>query len=166
MKRNLDWRRVKIHRSYHAADISREFGFSRNAVWNWVKAGLQPVKGIRPMLFPGDELRRFHRQRRAKRKQTTPPGHIRCMGCREPRPPAGDMVDYLPGNATSGNLRAICPECHAWMFRRVRLRDLDRVMPGIDVKVRPAEEPLEQTLQPSVNHDSPTPCAPHAETSP
>jgi hypothetical protein len=164
VKRNLDWRRVKIHRTYDAADISRDFGFSRNAVWNWVKAGLRPIDGKRPMLFLGAELRRFHMERRAKRKRTTPPGHIRCMGCREPRRPAGDMVDYMPRNAMSGNLKSLCPVCESWMFRRVRLRDLDRVMPGIDVKVRPADEPLRQPPCPSVNHDSNTPSAPHVET--
>jgi hypothetical protein len=164
--KRLDWRRVKIHRNYDAADIFRDFGVSRNAVWNWRKSGLRPIEGIWPMLFLGAELRRFLAERRAKPRRTTPAGHIMCMRCREPRRPAGDMVDYLPGNATSGNLKAMCTDCGAWMHRRVRLRDLERVMPGIDVKVRPADGRLRQTPRSSVNHDSDTPCGPHAKTPP
>jgi hypothetical protein len=163
-RKRIDWRRVKIHRNYDAADICREFGVSRNTVWNWRKAGLRPITGITPMLTLGEELRRFLKERRAKRKRTTPPGHIRCMGCRENRRPAGDMLDYLPGNATSGNFRAMCPDCGAWMHRRVRWCDVDRIMPGIEVKVLQADERLTQPPCPSVNHDSNTPSAPHAKS--
>src|SRR4051794_3129846 len=66
-RKSLDWRRVKIHRTYDAADISRDFGVSRNTVWNLRKAGLRPIAGIKPMLFLGAELRRFLIERRAKR---------------------------------------------------------------------------------------------------
>lgn len=142
-RKSLDWRRVKIHRNYDAADIARDFDVGRNAVWNWRKAGLRPIEGIRPMLFLGGELRRFLKERRDKRKRKSPPGHIYCVPCREPRRPAGDMVDYLPGgNATSGNLRGMCPKCERLIFRRARRGDLELVMPGIDVNIRPADEPL------------------------
>jgi hypothetical protein len=163
--KRLDWRRVKIHRNYDAADISRDFAVSRNTVWNWRKAGLRPIEGNNPMLFLGPELRRFLKDRSAKRKRSTPPGHIFCMRCREPRRPAGKMVDYLPRSATNGNLEAMCSQCGAWMLRRVRLCDLDRVMPEIEVKVTAADERLTQPPRPSVNHDSNTPSAPHAQTS-
>jgi len=165
-RKSQDWRRVKIHRNYDPADLSRLFDISRNAVWNWRKAGLRPIEGTKPMLFLGAELRRFLKERRNKRKRTTPPGHLFCMRCRDPRRPAGGMVDYLPLSTTVGNLRALCPDCEAWMFRRARRLDLDRVMPGIEVKVTAADKRLGQPVCPSVNHDSNSPSAPHAESPP
>ena len=69
-------------------------------------------------------------------------------------------------SATGGNLGALCPECEAWMNRRVRLSDLDRLKAILDVTGTPADEPLRQPSHPSVNHDSEHPHTSHAEAQP
>ena len=71
--------------------------------------------------------------------------------------------EYVPLSPTGGNLKALCPECETWMYRRVKLSDLDRLKAILDVTVTPADEPLRQTSHPSVNHDSNTPGTPHAQ---
>jgi hypothetical protein len=158
-----DPRRAKIHRNYDVAQIARVFEVHRNTVRSWLKQGLGAIEGIWPTLILGAELRRFLTERNAKRKRPTPAGHIYCMRCREPRRPAFGMVDYVPGSATSGNLQAMCPICEAMLNRATRLRDLPRVMPGIDVRITPADERLRQTSRPSVNRDSDTPYTSDAE---
>jgi hypothetical protein len=159
-------RRAKIHRNYDVADIARLFGVHRNTVRSWLKAGLRAIEGVWPTLILGAELRRFLTEKRDKRKRPLPAGHMLCMRCREPRRPALDMADYVPRTPTNGDLKGICPVCEAWMYRRVRFSDLDRVKAGLDVTITPAAERLRQFPHPSVNHDSDTPSTPHAEAQP
>lgn len=162
-RRRPDPRRAKIHRPYDVADIAKLFEVHRNTVRSWLKQGLRAIERVWPTLVLGAELRRFLTEKSAKRKRLTPAGHIYCMRCREHRRPAFGMVDYVPASTTSGNLQAICPICVAMLNRAVRLRDLPHVMLGIDVRITPADERLRQTSPPSVNHDSDTPCTPHAQ---
>lgn len=165
-RRRPDPRRAKIHRSYEVADIAHLFRVHRNTVRSWLKTGLNAIEGVWPTLVLGAALRHFLTQKSGKRRQPTPPGQIYCMGCREHRRPALDMVDYVPGSATSGNLKAMCPVCGAILNRAVRLGDLSLVMPRIDVRITPADKRLRQSSHPSVKHDSDTPSAHHVPTSP
>jgi hypothetical protein len=45
------------------------------------------------------------------------------------------MVDFVPLNPRSGNLRALCGTCGGLMHRRASATALARVMPGIDVQI-------------------------------
>jgi len=162
-RRRLNPRRAKIHRPYAVADIATLFAVHRNTVRSWLKQGLRAIGAGRPTLILGAELRRFLSEKHGRRKRRMQPGYMYCMRCREPRWPALDMAEYVPLSEKGGNLKALCPECEAWMYRRVRLSDLDRLQAILDVTVTPADEPLRQTAHPSVNHDSKTPRAPHAQ---
>lgn len=165
-KRRPNPRRAKIHRSYDVAEIASLFEVHRNTVRSWLKHGLRAIEGVWPTLILGAELRRFLTDKYSRRKRRLEPGQMYCMRCREPRWPALDMAHYVPLSATSGNLKALCPECEAWMNRRVRLSDLVRLKGILDVSTTPADEPLRQTSHPSVNHDCDTPPAPHAQAQP
>lgn len=155
-RRRPDPRRVKIHRSYQVAEIARLLGVNRNTVRNWIKQGLRAVDGRRPALFTGAELRRFLTEKRARRKRPTPPGQIYCLPCREPRRPSGDMADYLPRTVKNCDLKGICPVCDRWMYRRVRLQELEQVRAGLDVQVTKPDGLLQPPGCLSVNHDSAT----------
>ena len=129
---------------------------------SWLQSGLQANDDKRPTLIRGAELRRFLAERRAKAKRPTPAGMIYCLGCREPRRPAGDMVDYLPRTATSGNLEGICPACGAMLYRSVSLAKLEEIRAGLDVTVREGHGRLRQRKEPSLNHDSEPRATAHA----
>jgi hypothetical protein len=111
-------------------------------------------------------LRRFHLARRADRKRPTPLGMIYCLRCREPRRPAGDMADYAPRTAVSGDLQGICPVCEAMLFRRVALAALGRVCAGLEVTIRPADSRIGKREEPSLNHDSGVPPLGHPDVQP
>src|SRR5205814_10484186 len=112
MHRHPNPRLVKIHFSYTVEEIARILKLHKNTVRNWVKQeGLATIDNQRPTLIHGGDLVRFLQARRKGGKQPCPPGHMYCVKCRSPRRPAGAMADYLPIISTSGNLRALCPEC-------------------------------------------------------
>ncbi|WIM09471.1 helix-turn-helix domain-containing protein [Enhydrobacter sp.] len=144
-------------------EAARLFGTHRNTVRAWLRAGLKTIDGARPTLILGSELRRFLGERSAKRKRPTPSGMIYCLRCREPRRPAGDIADYLPRTATSGDLQGICPDCDTLLYRRVNRSTLEVVCDGLDVTIREVDSRLRQRNEPSLNDDSATRSFAHAD---
>lgn len=126
---------IKLHRSYTVGDLADRLGVHRNTVRNWQRNGLAPIDEVRPVLFQGATIRDFLKLQRSARKSPCGPGLFYCFRCREPRPPAGEMVDYLTMTTRSGNLRAICGVCGALMHRRVSVNAVAAVMPGIAVQM-------------------------------
>jgi hypothetical protein len=165
-RRRIDPRRAKLHRSYTVEETARLFGVHRNTVRSWLKDGLRPTDGDRPVLILGSELRRFLIARRADRKSPTPPGMIYCLRCREARRPAGEVVEFLPRTPSTGDLQGICPTCDAMLYRRVSVAALESVRAGLDVMIRDADPRIRQRSEPSLNRDSTNRPIAHADTQP
>ena len=62
--RRLNPRRVKIHRSYTVDEAAMLFRVHKNTVRTWLKSGLHPIDGRRPILILGRQLVRFLHARR------------------------------------------------------------------------------------------------------
>jgi hypothetical protein len=152
-KRHPNYRLVKIHRNYTVEDIANLFGIHKNTVRRWVKAGLATSDNKRPMLILGHDLRAFLQARRVKNKQTCKPGEIYCVGCRAPKFPAADMVEYSPVTEKFGNLTAICPDCNSIMNRRVSLARIGEVCANMDITFPQAMRHIVESIKPTVNSD-------------
>jgi hypothetical protein len=91
------------------------------------------------------ELRIFLEARHRRAKRPCPPGFMFCLKCREPRPPAGRMIDYAPLAATSGNLIGLCPKCSGLKFRRIKQADVARFQAaltgGVDAPIAAPSSP-------------------------
>lgn len=133
--RKINPRAVKLHRTYDVGELATRLGVHKNSVRQWVKDGLHPIDGGRPMLFAGGVVRDFLARRNAARRSPCPPGTLYCFGCRAPRAPALSMADYIPLSGASGNVRAICGTCERLMFRRVPFARLGAVLPKCEVQV-------------------------------
>ncbi|MGH6793039.1 MAG: hypothetical protein ACRECF_09940 [Methyloceanibacter sp.] len=77
------------------------------------------------------ELHVFLEARRKRAKRPCPPGFLFCLKCREPRPPAGRMIEYAPLAATSGNLIGLCLKCSGLMFRWIKEADVARLQAAL-----------------------------------
>jgi hypothetical protein len=132
-------------------EIAVLLGVQKQTVRNWLRQGLTAIDCQRPTLILGSVLRAFLQEKRNKAKSPCPPGHIYCVGCRAPRPPAMDMADYLPITATSGNLRGICPVCEALIHRRVNLGKLPLVQGRLVVTLPKALPRIGESASPSVD---------------
>lgn len=145
---------VKRHYSYTVQELAACLGVHKNTVRNWQAEGMAPIDGGRPVLFHGSVVREFLARRNADRKRPCAPGTLYCLRCRQPRPPALDMVEFVSINATSGNLRAICSHCEAMIHRRARKADLAAIMPGFTVQIAERPFSLSGRAPPSLNCDS------------
>ncbi|WP_037552517.1 helix-turn-helix domain-containing protein [Sphingomonas sp. URHD0057] len=157
--RRVNSRAVKLHRSYSVSELAACFGVHKNTVRQWQRDGLKPIDSGRPVLFQGAIVRAFLSARNASRKRPCPPGTLYCFRCREPRPPALGMVDYLSLNAKSGNVRAICATCETVMHRRASKAALAAVLPGCDIQFVEALPRLKGSPAPSLNCDLETQAA-------
>lgn len=133
--RRVNPHRVKQHFSYTAAELAACLGLHKNTVFNWLRAGLEPVDQSRPLLFHGAAVRAFLLRRQGARKRPCPPGTLYCFRCREPRFPAGRTAVFVCLRPGSGNLRAVCAECQGTMHRRIREVDLQALMPEVAVQI-------------------------------
>lgn len=152
-KRHPNHRLVKIHRSYTVEEIAKLFGIHKNTVRGWVKVGLNTIDDKRPMLILGHDLVAFLQARRLKNKQTCKPGEIYCVGCRAPKFPAGNMVEYSPVTEKFGNLTAICPDCNSIMNRRVSLAKIGQIRGEMDITFPQAMRHIVESAKPTVNSD-------------
>jgi hypothetical protein len=138
MARHPNPKRVKLHRTYTVGDAAACLRMHKNTIRSYLKNGLVPIDRKRPVLILGSVLRRFLEERRARGRQTCRAGQIYCIRCKTPKQPAGDIAEYIPMTATSGNLRAICPDCELLIHRRAALANIEAVMPGIAIIQQPA----------------------------
>jgi excisionase family DNA binding protein len=159
--RHPNWRGVNRHRSYTVDEAARARGVAKGTVRRWLKSGLPAISDRKPLLILGDDLAQFLEGRRAK-KQTCKLHECFCFTCRAPRAPAGDMTDFFPLSATSGNLRALCCDCTGVMHKRVSLAKLPELRAVLDVTIMQARERIREMTNPSTNDHLPREPKTHA----
>ena len=115
---------AKSLRCYTVEGAARLYGCHKNTVRNWLSQGLSPIDDRRPMLIKGAVLNAFQASRRAQAKRPCGPGELYCLPCRKPQRPAADMAEHVPLTATTGKLRAFCPDCERMLVQRVNARRL------------------------------------------
>jgi len=155
MKR-INPRCAKVHRSYSTTELASVLGVHKHTVRNWIRDGLPTVDGARPILILGSNLQAWWKRQRAAAKRPCQPGQLYCCKCREPKPPALGMVEYVATNAATGNLKALCEACGSLMHRRTRLADIAARMPGLEVTRTVAPSSIVEAAKPSPNCDNPT----------
>ena len=127
-------RLIKIHRNYTVPEVATCLGVHSNTVREWIRRGLPTCDQGRPTLVLGRELVTFLRARRVNNRRPCGVGELYCCRCRRPRRPGGDMADYVPRTATSGDLMAFCAQCETPMYRRVSRERLRDVAAGLDLR--------------------------------
>jgi hypothetical protein len=109
-RRRLDPRAVSQYRSYSVTELAACFGVHKNTVGHWQLAGLKPNDDGRPYLFQGGVVRAFLMERNASRKRPCEAGTFYCFRCRDARPPALGMVEFVAKIAKldpQGHLRGV-----------------------------------------------------------
>ena len=144
-RRRQNPRLAKSLRCYTIPEASELYDVHRNTVRHWLANGLATIDNGRPILIHGEELNRFHKERREASKVVCGLAELYCLRCRRPKRPAGDIADYVPVTDKVGTLSAICPDCQGMMSQRINEERLQRFSAEIDIKNRPVAEALEES---------------------
>ena len=152
-RRRISGSRVKIHHTYTIAEAADVVSVHAHTIRGWIDRGLTAMTGQKPALIKGADLKRFIGDRRQSRKKKCRAGELFCVKCREPRRPAGDMVDFLPVGQSGGNLRGICPQCETLMHRRVSSDRFASVTGDLRVGFPEGQSRIRDGGTPSVNLD-------------
>ncbi len=152
MARKFPVSRIKSHRVYTPWEVADALGCHRQTVIRWVKHnGLIADTSQKPWLIEGRDLKAFHGARRVRIRQKLALHHCYCLGCKEPREPAGKIADYIHQTSDCGRLEALCPSCGSIMNKIVRRADLEAIQAKIDVTVQKAHPRIVSRTDPHSN---------------
>jgi hypothetical protein len=147
-------RHVQRRRTYNVREAAKATGATPGTVRKWKKNGLEPVLGVYPAIFRGVDVIAFLEQRYRARKQPCGRGRLYCFGCKEPKRPAFNEVEFWPDGRKLGQLRGLCPDCATTMNRRVSLAKLEAAVGDLTVSMRRADSRLSEMPMPNCNDHS------------
>ncbi|GAB5498518.1 MAG: hypothetical protein PsegKO_08290 [Pseudohongiellaceae bacterium] len=153
MPKSLNPNRVKIHRNYTVEEVACLLDVHKNTVRAWIKDGLPVCDDRRPTLILGAQLRIYLQEKRQCRKQRCLIDEMYCMRCREPKRPAGDMVDLAPVSASANRLTGLCPACGSLMNRFASDASLERIKQKLDVCIPQSLQHINKSNPLPVNSD-------------
>ena len=152
MPRRPNYRKVRSHQVYTAAEAAEDLGVDRRTVRRWVRdCGLSAATDQKPWLIDGRDLKRFLEDHNRVSKRPLGPGEFYCLPCRAGRQPDGGLADYRAKSPTLGMLSGLCPMCGTLMFRTIRRADLGRLAPKLEVAFPMADAGLSSSATPTVN---------------
>lgn len=152
-KHRPKWQRVKIHRSYTIEEVANVLEIAKGTIRRWVnEKGLPTLGDRKPALIHGSNLKAFG-QARSKPKVKCKPHEFYCFKCKQPRPPAGGMADFVARTPKIGNLKAICISCDTIMNKHVSVASLPALGKVLDLSIHQAPEHLVESLNPRSNDD-------------
>ena len=135
MRKRINPNLAKIHRSYFVRDVADLLDVHKNTVRTWISEGLPVNDDLRPMLILGRELREFLQKQKLKNRQPCKKNEMYCMKCRQPKIPAGNMVEFKPTKGDKGRLIGICPTCESLMNRFSNLTKLSAIAGVLEVTI-------------------------------
>lgn len=140
MSRRYDLRLIKQHWPYSATELAEALNVCISTVRVWTRAGLRPVPGIWPYVYPAADIVSFLKAREHPR-QPLGPGEIYSVAVRGPRVPVGGVVDLVPRSETSADIVGTCPDTGRRIHRRVRLSKLAEALGTLKVRCEDASAP-------------------------
>lgn len=149
-RRRPNRRAIKLNYSYTSEEAARILGVSKGTVLRWLKNGLPHLADQRPYLILGADLRDFLAKRK-KPKQRCELHQCFCFRCQEPKAAAAGMIDYIPRNALSGQISAICSDCGTMMFKNFSAAKLPQLKRLAEVSFPQGQPCLSDTGKPRGN---------------
>jgi hypothetical protein len=148
-KRTYNLNLIKRNMTYEVHELAKLYGISRATVWQWKKAGLEPIENGRPFLFHASDIFAFLCSRQSRRRITCQLDEMYCFKCRAPRFAWGGMADLYDKTSSIGKLSALCSICETPMHRNISMKKLPEFMNALLIQ-RQGEPRISDCLPPCV----------------
>lgn len=125
--RRYNTRRISLKISYSVQEVSELFSVHKNAVLNWIKAGLKIIDQRKPYLINGADLVEFLNTKQKKRKHKCKHNEFYCFKCRVPRKPHPGSVKITPRNIHRLKITAKCELCLTPVFKEGSAKKLQEI---------------------------------------
>jgi len=118
MMRNYNHRLIRSKRTYSCGEIARIYGISVNTVRKWRRKGLKEIDNSKPYLIYGEEIIRFFKSIKAKRRIKIETGKFNCFRCRTTRRSKHNKIriEFRETKFTDDNrqvdIRGFCEKCN------------------------------------------------------
>ena len=120
-RRNHNIRHIKQCEIYTVETICICLGVHPQAVYAWLKRGLESIKGSYPKLVHGSKLADFLKRQKAARRITCKEDEFYCFKCRAARTPLSNSITQKQKNEAVITLKAVCSVCGCKMFKATSL---------------------------------------------
>lgn len=140
MAKWLSARFIKSARIYTVEEAAYAMNRTPSTIRNWIAAGMTCLRGQRPILIRGQDLKAWLQSSQAKRRVLGPHEFL-CFACKAVKTPYGGMVDLHDHTDLTPRLSALCPDCGGQIHRIVRRSDLLVLSRIYDVKSTGAQTP-------------------------
>lgn len=157
-KRTYNARLIRARLTYTISEIATLFGLHIRTVQRWYKQGLIPVEvDTKPLLFTGNEIKRFLEHKRRSGKIELKDGEFYCPKCRQARSSAPRSIGIIDTKRRIGrddysvHIKGICQICSCKLTRfstRSRLKSSIFTM-----LLTQADRGLEGDYPPTTNTD-------------
>lgn len=160
MAKRLSVRGIRKHQTYTVEEVGLILRVHPRTVRGWGKGGPPIMRGQKPHLIHGGDLRTFLGNRTGARESPLGPDQVYCLKCRKGVRPNGGLADYAPLSCANGCLSGICPYCEGMAHRFIRAAQIRTIASGLEVAFRAGEESLTGPLNPPSNLHIPDKDAP------
>lgn len=152
MGKRLSVRGIKMHQAYTVEEVALVLRVHPQTVRGWGKNGLPIMRGQKPHLIHGDELRTFLSKRAGDRKQQLGPDEVYCLKCKKGVRPDGGLADFSTAEGRgTGRLSGICPHCESMANRFVSIAQIGAIAPNLEIAFGAGEESLIGPINPPSN---------------
>ncbi|MBO9401823.1 tyrosine-type recombinase/integrase [Shimia sp. R9_3] len=127
MSRSYKNVRPCIHMVYSVEEVQSLYDVCRNTVSNWVGAGLTTSDGELPYLFRGAELKRFHDERRQRKRRNLRLGEFKCTGCGQAVFPETKTVSFRELKGNKWFAVATCCDCGRMITKLLGATEHDKI---------------------------------------
>lgn len=117
-KRTYNHNLIKARRTYTFKELAEVFRLHTRTIQSWRKEGLKVLDmATKPFLILGEEIIRFLKEKRLKRKHPLKPEEFFCTTCRMPRHSQPDKFSIIITDKRMGKtarqafIRGICEVC-------------------------------------------------------
>ena len=119
MPKRVSAARIKTHQSYTVADAVAALGVGTGTIRQWVRDGLPILRGKRPYLLLGRDIKEFVKIRTDARRCQLAKNEVFCLSCRKPRKPEQGLVEIRFLECNRPMVAALCPTCGATCNRLI-----------------------------------------------